>query len=140
MSDKYLEIEIVSPQSVLYSGRANAIFVPGAKGPFEILFNHAPIVSSLDPGIVRVIDESGKEEIFACDSGMVEVHKNHVSVLVSSAVERTHIKHEAARLSLGTTMEKLRVAKSAEEAEALRKTIGFLQAQLKVAEKYPVSL
>ena len=140
MSDKLLEIEIVSPQSVLYSGRASAIFVPGQKSPFEILFNHAPIVSSLDPGIVRLIDESGKEEIFACDSGMVEVHRNHVSVLVSAAVERHHIKREAAKQMLDSTHEKLKLAKSIEESDMLKKNIEFLKAQLHVAEKYPVTL
>jgi F-type H+-transporting ATPase subunit epsilon len=134
MSEKYLDIEIISPQSVLFSGKASAVFVPGAKGPFEILINHAPIVSSLDPGIVKVIDDANQTGIFACDSGFVEVHRNHVSILVGSALEKDKIKPESVKSDLDKVNTKLKNANSDEEKSLLKKNIDYLKIQLKASE------
>lgn len=83
---KYLEVEIISPDSLIYSGKASSVMLPGTKSPFEVLINHAPIVSSLEVGLVRIINEAGKSVWFAVGKGFAEVHKNKVSILVDSAV------------------------------------------------------
>lgn len=81
----FLEVEIVTPQKVLFNGKASSVTVPGSKSPFQILVNHAPIVSSLSNGTVKIVDEAGKETAYSTTAGFVELQKNKVSILVESA-------------------------------------------------------
>ncbi len=73
-------VEIVTPEKSLYSGDAAAVQVPGTKGSFEILKNHAPIISTLTKGKVRVKDKEGVH-FFEISGGVIEVVKNKVIVL-----------------------------------------------------------
>jgi len=84
--NKLLEVVIITPQKTVYSGTAVSATVPGTNGQFQVLINHAPIVSTLEKGIVRVDSGSGTQT-FSVGSGMIEVHSNKVSVLVESADE-----------------------------------------------------
>ena len=77
-----LKLIIVSPEKILYQGDIQNVKVPGTLSEFEILENHAPIISSLDAG--KVVYVTGKGETHACDivGGFVEVQKNVVSLCV----------------------------------------------------------
>ncbi len=81
-----LNIEIITPAEVIFKGSADSISLPGTKAPFQVLKDHAPIVSSLDEGKIK-IDISGKEMIFQSSTGFAEINNNIVSVLVESAQE-----------------------------------------------------
>ena len=74
-----LSTTIVSPENTLFTGQVEKVFVPGASGRFEILTDHAPIVSILTAGVVRC---EGSDEPFeiAIRSGFVEVSRNEVSI------------------------------------------------------------
>ena len=72
-----LKLKIVSPEKVEFSGEVTSIKVPGTTGCFEILNNHAPIISTLQKGIVEY---DGKQ--LAILGGFVEVQKNDVSLCV----------------------------------------------------------
>jgi F-type H+-transporting ATPase subunit epsilon len=74
-------LEIITPEKTLFSGEVESVQLPGTAGLFEILNNHAPLISTLDSGRVRVRAE-GKDEFFAVQGGFVEVLKNKVVVLV----------------------------------------------------------
>lgn len=76
-----MKLTIVSPEKVIYEGAATSVTVPGTKGAFEILDNHAPIISSLNSGKV-IVRTDGHEEIFEINSGFVEVARNQVSVCI----------------------------------------------------------
>lgn len=75
-----MQLEIITPDKVLYSGEITGVKVPGSKGFFEILNNHAPIISNLDKGTVRVNDASGTQN-FDISGGIVEVFNNKVIIL-----------------------------------------------------------
>lgn len=81
-----LRTTIVSPERTLYTGEAEKVFVPGAKGRFEILTGHAPIVSILAKGIVRC-EGSGEPFEVAVNGGFVEVARNEVSLCVECSAE-----------------------------------------------------
>ncbi|MBM2815328.1 MAG: H+transporting two-sector ATPase delta/epsilon subunit [Ignavibacteria bacterium] len=87
MSENKLQVDIITPQKVIYSGEAESVTLPGSKSPFQVLINHAPIVSSLDNGKVKVVETGGKSHSFSTTDGFAEVAKNKVSVLVESAEE-----------------------------------------------------
>lgn len=75
-----MKVNIVSPEKTLYAGEAEGVIVPGENGQFEVLHNHAPIISSLTKGTVVC---RGKED-FRMDisSGFIEVANNVVSICV----------------------------------------------------------
>lgn len=76
-----LRLKIVSPEKVEYTGEAESVLVPGTKGCFEILNDHAPIISSLQPGIVEYVTKNGRQKT-TITGGVVEVQKNEVSLCV----------------------------------------------------------
>ncbi|MGQ1910695.1 ATP synthase F1 subunit epsilon [Marinifilum sp. RC60d5] len=79
-----MHLEIVTPEKKLYSGEVVLVQLPGKDGSFEILKNHAPIVSALQKGTIKVKSESGEEILFEVNGGVVECKKNVISVLADS--------------------------------------------------------
>ena len=77
-----MDVQIVTPDKSLYSGQADLITVPGTSGSIGILNNHAPLVSSLKMGEVKIV-LNDKEEFFNIKGGVVEVSNNRVIVLAS---------------------------------------------------------
>ena len=81
MDNKFVELEIVSPRKVLFTGMVERVVLPGAKAPFTALYNHAPIVSVLSTGSIKW-STGNDERSMAVKSGFVEVRDNKVSALV----------------------------------------------------------
>lgn len=77
-----MDIEIITPSSQLYCGKATQINVPGNSGSFEILENHAAIISTLQKGTIVLIDNSGVKHSFEIPGGVVEQSQNKVIILV----------------------------------------------------------
>ena len=76
-----MKLQILTPGKEVYSGEVTSVKIPGTAGQFEVLNGHAPIVSSLDAGDVRIIDSSGEKIIFQIEKGFIEVINNQVSIL-----------------------------------------------------------
>lgn len=76
-----LKLKIVSPEKVVYEGDAENVKVPGTLGAFEILNDHAPIISTLVAGRVEYTTQSGHEQLDV-QGGFVEVKKNQVEICV----------------------------------------------------------
>ena len=77
-----MDVQIITPDKSLYDGKADLVTVPGTSGSIGILNNHAPLVSSLKKGDVKVILNE-KEEFFQINGGLIEISKNKVVVLAS---------------------------------------------------------
>ena len=80
MADKTLTIRILTPEGTLHEGAATAVFLPGTVSPFEVLPDHAPIISALSAGDLRVVD--GEERRFAIRGGVVKVKDNEIVACV----------------------------------------------------------
>ena len=76
-----LQLKIVSPEKIEYDGVVESVLVPGSMGQFEILDNHAPIISTLQKGVVEYATQEGKVSLNIL-GGFVEVQKNQVSLCV----------------------------------------------------------
>jgi F-type H+-transporting ATPase subunit epsilon len=76
-----LRLKIISPEKIVYNGDAVSVKVPGIMGEFEILDNHAPLISALGDGPVEYVTPQGKNNIDA-RGGFVEVQKNEVNVCI----------------------------------------------------------
>ena len=82
-----LKLRIVSPERIVYDGEVNSLKVPGTQGSFEILDNHAPIMSALSEGVIEYSSEQGKQSLNVL-SGFVEVKKNQISLCVEVSSQR----------------------------------------------------
>ncbi|TNE34619.1 F0F1 ATP synthase subunit epsilon [bacterium] len=78
-------MEIVTPNKIIFKGNVLSATVPGSKSPFQILFNHAPIVSSLDAGQIKFVDENNNEIKYNTGTGFVELDNNRISILIEDA-------------------------------------------------------
>jgi F-type H+-transporting ATPase subunit epsilon len=79
-----MQLEIITPDKSIYSGLVKLVQLPGAKGTFEILNNHAPIISILQKGKIKVVEENGNEVFFEVDGGVAENKDNKIIVLAES--------------------------------------------------------
>lgn len=129
--EKILNVEIVTPQMVIYTGKAQSVSVPGSKSPFQILNNHAPIVSTLDVGLTKIVDDTGKLLLFATGSGFTEVHRNKISILVESAFNSDELHYDEIKSELAKAKELYKANKTAEYEIAVLE----IENKLKVAQK-----
>jgi F-type H+-transporting ATPase subunit epsilon len=74
-------LDILTPEKQLFEGEVKSVKLPGTNGEFEILNNHAPIISTLTKGEIRVIDSSSKQETFSINGGVIEMQNNKIIVL-----------------------------------------------------------
>ena len=81
MNEELFELEIISPEKRLFTGMVEWVMLPGAKAPFTVLHNHAPLVSTLCAGDIKW--KIGKEkQKMTVKSGFVEVKENKVTALI----------------------------------------------------------
>ena len=77
-----LKLKVVSPERIEFEGEVESVLVPGTMGQFQILLNHAPIISSLDKGRVVYALPGGEKKSLEISGGFGEVQKNVVSLCV----------------------------------------------------------
>jgi F-type H+-transporting ATPase subunit epsilon len=76
-----MKLEIITPSDTLFSGEVTLVQLPGIDGLFEILKSHAPLVSALKEGRVKVVNDQKEEQFFNIRGGVVEVSKDKVLLL-----------------------------------------------------------
>jgi F-type H+-transporting ATPase subunit epsilon len=80
-----MQLEIITPDKTIYSGEVSSATFPGVKGSFQVLNNHAPVISSLSQGLVKYQDETGEGNI-EVTGGVVEVKENKIVLLAESVL------------------------------------------------------
>ncbi len=81
-----LQLNIVSAEAAIFSGKAQRVFATGIMGELEVTPGHAPLITGLLPGPVRMIDESGKEDVIYVTGGILEVQPSIVTILADTVV------------------------------------------------------
>lgn len=76
-----MDLEIITPSKELFKGEASLVQLPGLDGLFEVLNHHAPLISALKAGKVKITDSQEETRFFDINGGIVEVLDNHVLVL-----------------------------------------------------------
>jgi F-type H+-transporting ATPase subunit epsilon len=120
-----IQVDIVSAEGEIYSGEASMVFAPARMGEVGISPRHAPLLTALKPGEVRVQDTGGKEHFFYVTGGMLEIQPHIVTVLADTALRGDQLDEAAA----------LKAQQDAEEA--LKGSSGetdLARAQLELAE------
>ncbi|HEX7062873.1 MAG TPA: F0F1 ATP synthase subunit epsilon [Woeseiaceae bacterium] len=91
-----IHVDIVSAEGEIFSGSAAMVFAPARMGEVGIAPRHAPLLTALRPGEVRVQDEAGKEHFFYVTGGMLEVQPHLVTVLADTALRGDQLDEAAA--------------------------------------------
>jgi len=81
-----VKIEIITPDKRVYSGEIRSVRVPGKKGSFQVLKDHAPIISTLDRGPVIISDDQGNEVRYEITGGVIEVKRNRIILLADTVL------------------------------------------------------
>jgi F-type H+-transporting ATPase subunit epsilon len=100
-----IQVDIVSAEGEIYSGNANMVYAPARMGEVGIAPRHAPLLTALKPGEVRVEDPEGKEHFFYITGGMLEIQPHLVTVLADTALRGDQL-DEAAALAAKDQAEK----------------------------------
>jgi F-type H+-transporting ATPase subunit epsilon len=97
---KELNIEIITPSKPVFNGKVKSISLPGTLGNFQVLFNHAPLLSTFEIGKIKIVGLDDKETEYATSGGTVEVLTNKILVLADSFESKEDIDIERAERSL----------------------------------------
>ncbi len=82
-----MKLDIITPDKKVFSGSVRSVRVPGQKGSFQVLKDHAPIISTLDRGIVVVVAEDDTVAEFRISGGVVEVKQDKIILLADSLLQ-----------------------------------------------------
>jgi F-type H+-transporting ATPase subunit epsilon len=92
-----VHVNIVSAEAAIFSGLATMVFAPGEMGELGILPRHAPLLTKIKPGEVRIRTEDGNEEFFYVSGGMLEVQPYIVTILADTAARAKDLDEAAAQ-------------------------------------------
>jgi len=104
---KEIFVEIITPSKSVYKGLIKSITIPGTLGNFQVLFNHAPMLSTFEIGKIKLNDVNDKEIEYATSGGTVEVNDNKILILADSAETSDEIDIERAEKSYERAKERL---------------------------------
>lgn len=107
---KPFEVKILEPEGPVFNGSVTGIKLPGTEGNFEVLHNHASLMSALDVGIITVKNDSSVDE-YSISNGFVEIHNNLVTVIVESAEHKSDIDLDRALAAKKRAEERLAIAR-----------------------------
>jgi F-type H+-transporting ATPase subunit epsilon len=95
MSAMTVNLNVVSAEEKLFSGRIESLQITGSEGELGIMPGHAPLLTSLKPGMARIVKYGGEEEVIYLSGGMLEVQPNNVTVLADVAVRADDLEEQA---------------------------------------------
>ncbi len=119
MDNKKLHLEIVTPSRPILDEKVVSISVPGELGGFQVLYNHAPILSTLNIGVMKIQFADGNTKRYAVSGGTIDVQHNHVVVLAESAESEDEIDVDRAKAALERAKKRLE-EKNKENVDAMR--------------------
>lgn len=125
MADK-LNFALVSPEREVFHGEVDHVVVPGSEGEFGVSPNHAPVMSTIKPGALKVINEGVERRIFV-NGGFADVTPEGLTVLAEEAVDLANVDPAQLEADLKAAQEDLRDANSDAKREATTLRLARLE-------------
>jgi len=130
-----INLEIITPEKTIYKDVINSITIPGTLGSFQVLKDHAPLISSFEVGVITV-QKNGNKNYFSTSGGTVEVEKNKILVLADSVEKVDEIDTDRARQAKERAEQRLARKHEAEINEsraeaALKRAVNRINTRLK---------
>jgi F-type H+-transporting ATPase subunit epsilon len=129
-----LKLEIVTPEATAYSEDVEMVTLPGAAGELGVYPNHVPLLTTLNPGELRVL-KGGKETFLAIGEGFVEITGDSVSVLTDMALESAAIDEHAAEAAVARAQAAMKEHPGSEGIAAIQASLQKALAQLHVKRR-----
>ncbi|MGL4474070.1 MAG: F0F1 ATP synthase subunit epsilon [Shewanella sp.] len=96
MASITVQLDIVSAESSIFSGRVESLQISGAEGELGIMHGHSPLLTKIKPGMARIVKQNGNEEVFYLSGGILEVQPSSISVLADVVLRAKDIDEAAA--------------------------------------------
>ena len=129
-----LKLQIITPETTAYSEDVEMVTLPGADGELGVYPNHVPLLTTLNPGELRVL-KGGRETFLAIGEGFVEITGNSVSVLTDMALESAVIDENAAEAAVARAQAAMKEDLGAEEIAVVQTSLSKALAQLHVKRR-----
>ncbi len=134
MPEITFHLDVVSAEGMLFSGRVESVQVSGSEGELGIRHGHAPLLTAIKPGLVRLIKLHGAEEVLYISGGMLEVQPETVTVLADTAIRAADLDEAKAQEAKRAAEEKIHgVVGDIDYAQAITE-LAKAMAQLRVIE------
>jgi F-type H+-transporting ATPase subunit epsilon len=134
MADQ-VQFELVAPERLLLSEPVDMVVVPGSEGDFGVLPGHAPLISTVRPGVIETYSgKAVKDRIFVA-GGFAEVTRERCTVLAEEAVPVSELDRAAIEGQARTLREDLGLAKDDAERAATQRALGVAEAKLAVLQQ-----
>ena len=130
---KNFTLDIVTPTSTVFSGAVQSFSAPGLMGGFQVLFNHAPLLSAIGIGELKIVDGAGAQSRYSTSGGFVEVKDNTVIVLAETAERSDLIDVERAKRAKERASARLAERNAAINEERARTALARSLNRIKVA-------
>lgn len=127
-------LELVTPERLLFSEEVQAIRAPGVEGSLGVLAGHAPLLTELMTGLIKVTLADGSEAFIATSGGFLQVNKEKVIILADTAELSEEIDVERAKAAAAKARQLLEVPGSTIDAEELRLAVERAQNRIRVAQ------
>ena len=130
-----LNVDIVSAEGEIYSGVAGMFYAPAQMGEIGVAPRHAPLLTALRPGEVRVVDEAGDEQFFYITGGMIEVQPTMVTILADTALRGDELDEAAALEAQEAAREALAGASETTDLQRAQQELAEAEARYRAAQK-----
>ncbi len=130
-----IHVDIVSAEGEIFSGEASMIFAPAVMGEIGIAPRHAPLLTTLKPGEVRVQTPGGEEQFFYVSGGAIEIQPHIVTVLADTALRAKDLDEAAALQAKQRAEDALKNRTDAVDAAELQAELARLAVQVRMIEK-----
>jgi F-type H+-transporting ATPase subunit epsilon len=127
-----LQIDVVSPEGAVYSGKAAMVFIKGQEGELGIKPGHAQLLTKVAPGSMRIQHADGKEDVLFVAGGILEIQPNHISVLADTVVRPQDINEQSAQEAIANAKKALLGKPETLTAEQLRYQLAESTAKLEL--------
>ena len=130
-----IKVDIVSAEGEIHSGEAAMVFAPASQGEVGIAPRHAPMLTTLKPGEVRIQSESGQEETFYITGGVLEIQPNQVIVLADTALRGDQLDEAAALAAQQRAQKALEGASDETDVARANAEIAEARARYRASQK-----
>ena len=131
-----LQVNVVSAEESIFSGRARFVVLPGENGELGIYPRHLPLITRIRPGSVRIRMEDGKEEFVFVAGGILEVQPDCVTVLADTAIRGKDLDEEKANTAKRQAEEALKNAKTGFDVAMAQSELAVMAAQIAALRKF----
>ena len=130
-----IHVEIVSAEGAIFSGDARMVYAPAQMGEVGIAPRHAPLLTALKPGEVRIEDSDGKEKGFYITGGVLEIQPHNVTILADTALRDDQLDEAAALASKQQAQEALKGVSGETDLRRAQAELAEAEARYRAAQK-----